>query len=265
MRLYDAHNHLQDSRLDTHRIEILRELEGIGIVRAVVNGTRENDWDAVLNLGRENAFVVPSIGMHPWHLKERSRSWNHVLTTALETMNCAVGEIGLDRWMRDYDSAEQEEIFIEQLNIAAQFDRPVTIHCLKAWGRMLEIVSETKIRKGAFLLHSYSGPAEMIQEFVKQGAYFSLSGYFAHERKIRHRAAFREVPLDRILIETDAPDMAPPARFLDYPIGEGPDALNDPANIAAIYRFGAELFERPPDQFAETVEQNFLRLFATVL
>jgi TatD DNase family protein len=265
MRLYDAHNHLQDSRLDSHRFQILQELAGIGIVRAVVNGTREKDWDAVLNLSRENAFIIPSLGLHPWYLKERTVSWKNALATALQTTNCALGEIGLDRWMHDYDSVEQEEIFIEQLNLAAEFNRPVTIHCLKAWGRMLEIVSDPKLRKGGFLLHSYSGPAEMIQGFVKHGAYFSLSGYFAHERKARQRDVFRQIPLDRILVETDAPDMTPPACFLDFPMGEGPDALNDPANIAAIYRFGAGLFERSPEEFAQAIEQNFLRLFGTLL
>jgi TatD DNase family protein len=265
MRFHDAHNHLQDPRLDPFRPAIIRDLATVPLGRAVINGTRESDWPGVLRIAREHPRFIPSIGLHPWHLKERSTTWKESLESALKHDCCAVGEIGLDRWMRDFDIAEQEEVFTAQLALAARFNRPATIHCLQAWGSLFEILSNAALPAGGFLLHSYSGSAEMIPRFASLGAYFSISGYFAHEKKLRQRDNFRLVPPDRLLIETDAPDMMPPTRYLDYPIENASERLNHPANIAAVYRFAAELLGTEVPELAARVEANFLRLFARVL
>ncbi len=113
-----------------------------------------------------------------------------------------------------------------------------------------------------FLLHSYGGSAEMIPRFAKLGAYFSLPGYFAHERKARQRDTFRHVPLDRLLIETDAPDQALPADRIAHPLEDrAGNAINHPANIGAVYAFAAEWLGQPIEALAEQVEENFHRLF----
>ena len=99
----------------------------------------------------------------------------------------------------------------------------------------------------------------MVEPLAKLGAYFSFPGAFAHERKTRQRDAFRQVPADRLLIETDAPDQAPP----DEPTSPTRLAktLNHPANIAAVYGATAELLGQTPDDLARRVEGNFVRLF----
>src|SRR5690606_13087771 len=96
----------------------------------------------------------------------------------------------------------------------------------------------------------------------ERGAYFSISGYFAQERKAKQREVFRHVPPERLLIETDAPDMAPPPEWSRYALGE--EKLNHPANIVAVYEFVAELLELPVEALAGQVEANFARLFGSL-
>jgi TatD DNase family protein len=262
--IYDAHNHLQDPRLHPEN-EVVAGLEALPISKAVVNGTRPEDWAAVTELARKYKWVIPSYGLHPWYVNQPCENWIEQLDSRLRAETAAVGEIGLDRWIENHDTPRQEEAFIWQLRLAAKLERPVTIHCLKAFGRMLEILQSEKLPAG-FLLHSYGGPAEMIQRFAEVGGYFSISGYFALERKKRQREVFRKVPLDRILIETDAPDMALPAERDRYKIsGTDGEVINHPANIIAVYNFAAELYGIPLEEFADRVAQNFVRFFGPVL
>ncbi len=258
MSLYDAHNHLQDRRLATtlDRIVSNRREEKISLM--VVNGTCEEDWPRVLELSKQHDFILPSFGYHPWYLKQRTKDWRDGLNRHLDAAPHAVGEIGVDRWMKDYDMALQEEMFLAQMAIANERNLPVTIHCLKASGRLLELLQDGPVPPRGFLLHSYNGSAEMIPRFEQLGAYFSISGYFAHDRKAKHLEVFKQIPIERLLIETDAPDMTPPVQFKPHPLE---DNLNHPANLSAIYEFAASAFELPVEELTHLVGRNFQRLF----
>lgn len=261
--LYDSHDHLQDARLAANRTAILAKLERQGLVKAVVNGTQEQDWPAVLALARQSPNVIPSFGLHPWYVAQRSANWQAMLLQHLEQTPAGIGEIGLDRWIEGYDSPQQEAVFLWQWRLAAERELPASIHCLRAWGRLLELLQQEPGPRCGFLLHSYGGPQEMIQPLAKLGAYFSISGYFAHERKARQRETFRHIPPDRLLIETDAPDMLPPEKYIEFPLADAVSgkAVNHPANIGAVYRFVAELSGEPLDMVANRVAENFQRLF----
>jgi TatD DNase family protein len=205
---------------------------------------------------------LPSFGYHPWYLPERTEHWRENLVHFLDQIPSAIGEIGLDRWKPGLPYERQEEIFIAQLRLAAERDLPVSIHCLQTWGRMLEILQTEPRPACGFLLHSYGGPQEMVDSFVALGAYFSLPGYYARERKERQRETFRQIPLERLLIETDAPDqMLPEGRgqtLTDLATGK---PINHPANLATGYEFAAELRGIAIAELAAQVEVNFLRLF----
>lgn len=263
MKLFDAHNHLHDARLAGRRAAILQELEALPISRAVVNGTREDDWPAVAELARERAWIVPSFGLHPWFVRERSADWKAALTRALDAHpHAAIGEIGLDRWVEGHDLAEQRGVFEWQLALAAERSVAASIHCLKAWGALWEIVREQPLPARGFLLHSFGGPAEMVRGFVERGAYFSFSPYFLHERKAAQREVFREIPLDRVLIETDAPDMWPPDDRNAHPLHDADGKpLNHPANLTVALHGLAETLRIEPEPLAESVAGNFVRLF----
>jgi len=228
----------------------------------VVNGACEDDWPQVLALARENQIVLPSFGIHPWHLRERTAEWLKHLEAFLDAMPGAVGEIGLDRWKPDLPYENQEEVFLAQLRVAAERNLPASIHCLQAWGRLLELLQKTPRPARGLVLHSFGGPVEMIPSLARLGAYFSFPGYFLQQRKLRQREAFKQVPPDRLLVETDAPDQRLPAeRILDALTGLNGEPLNHPANLPAVYSGLAEILGEKAETLAARVEENFLRLF----
>jgi len=263
MKFFDAHNHLQDDRFSGQQDELLAACQKSGVARMVVNGACESDWPQVLALAREFPLVLPSFGYHPWYLDERTPDWQRNLETFLDAVPSAVGEIGLDRWKPDLAYAEQEEVFRAQLRLATERNLPVSIHCLKTWGRLLELLQTHPLPARGFLLHSYGGPAEMIPALTKLGAYFSFPGYFLRERKLTQRETFRCIPAERLLIETDAPDQLLPAEKNSSPLVDTDGKpLNHPANIGAVYLGLADFLNQSPEALAARVEENFLRLFA---
>jgi TatD DNase family protein len=263
-KFFDAHNHLQDDRLAPFQSDILATLNEAGIGKMVVNGSCESDWPQVLALSKNVPQVIPSFGYHPWYIKERSDNWQKNLIKFLDAVPSAIGEIGLDKWIKDHDLPQQREVFVWQLRLAAERNLPVSIHCLQAWGTLLEILKAEPRPSCGFVLHSFGGPQEMIKPLAELGAYFSLPGYFAHERKERQREAFRHVPRERLLIETDAPDQSLPPERVEFPLPNGAEGkpLNHPANLRAVYQFASELLEEPVESLAIRVEKNFKTVFA---
>jgi TatD DNase family protein len=262
----DAHNHLHDARLAPYRADIFAKLAALPLHRAVVNGTREADWPAVATLAREHPWVTPSFGLHPWYVADRSGEWLAQLRAQLDACpGAAIGEIGLDRWIAHHDPAEQHRVFTAQLALAAERNLPVTIHCLRAWGALWDIIREHPVPARGFLLHAYGGPAEMVPGFVKRGAYFSFNAYFLHERKTAQRAVFARIPADRLLVETDAPDMTPPPELNPHPLADPTgEPLNHPANLPLACAGLAELRNLPIPELEATVAENFTRLFGQI-
>ena len=265
-RYFDAHNHLQDQRLDAHRGTIVSELPALGLVQAIVAGSGEEDWAAVAALAEAQAWVRPSFGVHPWYVGEQSSEWLVHLSEWLRRYpRAGVGEIGLDRWIANADVPLQVQMFRQQWQLAAQQQRAVTVHCLRAFGLLEETLGSLPRLQRGFLLHSYGGPAEMVPAFVRLGAYFSVSPYFLHERKAKQWATFAQVPLERLLIETDAPDMWPPTPLNPLPLlDEQGRELNHPANIVLMYEHVARLRGMALNELKEQVETNFVRLFGAL-
>lgn len=264
--LYDAHNHLQDDWLRPHREHVFADLAALDTLRgAVVNGTEESDWDDVDALAREHPWVRPSFGLHPWHVRGRSAAWLDRLRAMLDRHGdrAAVGEIGLDRWIENHDIEDQRRVFIAQLQLATERDLPVTIHCLQAWGALAEVLRTEPVPARGFLLHAYGGPAEMIGGFARCGGYFSFNGAHLAPRKAARREVFKQVPLERLLVETDAPAMPSPEEHAPFrlPPTEDDRTVNHPANIAATYAALAAIRGLPVEDLAARVEENFRRLF----
>ncbi len=228
----------------------------------VVNGSCEEDWPQVAALAKQFPQVLPSFGYHPWYLHERTPQWQQRLLEFLDAGPSAVGEIGLDRWKPGLSYEGQEDVFVRQLRLAAERNLPVSIHCLQAWGRLQELLRGNPRPSRGFLLHSYGGSKEMVEPLAKLGAYFSFPGYYMHERKARQREAFRCVPLDRLLIETDAPDQLLPDGDNRFPLRDANGkALNHPANLPRIYEFVAGERSMAPEGLVTLIEENFSRLF----
>jgi TatD DNase family protein len=275
--LYDAHQHFHFDELKPHRAALLDGLRTVGLRRAVVNATNEAEWPVVAALAREQPWVVPSHGIHPWDCGSRSPGWLAGLRSALlADPSAGVGEIGLDRWITDgikpgdpriagirvAPLAEQGEVFAAQLALAAELNRAASIHCVQAFGALLDVLQASPRPTRGFLLHGYGGPAEMVKSFADLGAYFSFNVELLQPRHAARLENFRTLPSDRLLVETDAPTKPPAAGLNRFPLPDGPEGpLNHPANIAVAYEQLAKLRGVPIESLAAQVEANFRRLF----
>ena len=276
--LYDAHQHFHFDPLTPHRAAIDADVRALGLKRAVVNGTNEEEWPVVAGLARQYDWVLPSFGIHPWDCGNRTKDWHAELATQLlANPTAGVGEIGLDRWIIDGIKPddpriaglrvapldEQREVFAAQLRLAAELTRAASIHCVQAWGALLDVLQNNPHPARGFLLHGYSGPGEMMAEFVRLGAYFSFNIELVQPRHADRLANFKTVPADRLLVETDAPTKAPPPDRNRFPLGDGRDdtAINHPGNIVVAYEALAELRGVALESLAGQVERNFTRLF----
>jgi TatD DNase family protein len=261
----DSHTHLQDARLACQQDAWLPQLLRLPIQRAVVNGTSESDWQKVAELAQQHPWVLPSFGLHPWQVGHQTDSWLDSLARFLHSHpHAGVGEIGLDRWIQPHDFPAQIRAFKSQLDLATSFQRPVTIHCLRAWGNLRDILATSQLPTQGFLLHAYGGPHELIAEFESLGAYFSFSPSFLHPAKYRKRDLFLKMSADRILVETDAPDMAPPPECNAFPLRSGEGKLiNHPCNLEVAYTGLATLLNLTPEDLKQRVQTNFSRLFGS--
>lgn len=259
MRLFDAHNHLQDADLDGVRAEFLR---GGAVAGMVVNGTGEDDWEAVARLAAENPGVRASYGVHPWRVDEATPAWEDRLRGWLDGGG-HVGEIGLDRWRTTENFPRQLAMFRRQFRIGVEWERAITVHGLRAWGPLAEEIRALPRPGRGWLLHAYGGPPEMVPGFAAAGAYFSFSGSFLNAGRERKRAAFLVVPRDRLLVETDAPAMALELGLARHPLSVAGRAVHHPADLAVAYEGLARLRGMAVAELAEIVAENYARLFGS--
>ncbi len=219
-------------------------------------GCNEANWNTVLDLARTHREIVPSFGIHPWHMQGRSGNWIEVLERYLAAQPSGVGEIGLDHAVVPRVDEEQESVFLAQLRLARKLQRPLSIHCRKAWGRLLSILDREGGGPWLGLIHSYSGSAELVKPLEEMGWYISFSGAITRPENKRARQALKAVSPGRLLIETDSPDL--------LPVGLA-DAANEPANLALVAACAAQILERSPEWVSDHTFANAGRLFAGIV
>jgi TatD DNase family protein len=261
---FDAHNHWQDPGFDQHRAEIIASLKPLNIKCMVVNGTTETDWSQVQALAASDPSIIPCFGIHPWFAATRTSGWARSLERIVASTRAAIGEAGLDRYIPNYDIADQKIVFEHHLHLAVELNRPITIHCLYAVDDLLEVFERVPVPACGFLIHAYSCGTKWIEHFTQLGAYFSFSGYFLNEGKEERLEAFRAIPDERLLVETDAPSMLLPPEKERFSIGTK-ERLNHPGNLVVAYQALAALRGISEDELRHQVEKNFLRLFGSVM
>ncbi|MSU67538.1 MAG: hydrolase TatD [Opitutia bacterium] len=300
--LYDAHLHFQFDSLVPHHATVVADLIRTGVQAVVVNATNEEEFPVVAALCARLSVptprptpgaplsalnsqlplpltLLPSYGIHPWDCGQRSPHWlRHLRAALVADPRTGVGEIGLDRWIIDgvrpddpriaglrvAPLAEQTEVFAAQLDLAAELNRPASIHATQAHGAALDVLrAAPRLPACGFLMHGYGGPAELIKPFADLGAYFSFNVEWLAPCHATRLENFRLIPVDRLLVETDAPVKAPAPDRNRFPLGETPDGtpINHPANLVVAYEALAKLRNLPLDSLAAQVATNFTHLF----
>ena len=256
MQLFDAHCHLQDERLAGRLPEVLNRAERAGVRRMLCCGCHERNWNAVLAIAQAHPEIVPAFGIHPWYMEGRTEGWLETLERFLSGQPSGIGEIGLDHAVTPRADEEQEAVFIAQLRLARRLKRPISLHCRKAWERLREILcAEGGVGWGG-LIHSYSGSAELVKPLEEMGLYISFSGATTRPGNKRGHRALAAVSPERLLIETDSPDLPPVGAV---------GAVNEPANLALVAAAVANILGRTPDWVAEQTFANASRLLAGIM
>ncbi len=188
------------------------------------------------------------LGLHPWRVASAPVDWARRLREAALAHRVGIGECGLDFAIQG-DRTLQEEALRVQLRLAREVDRPIALHCVRAWGRMLAILCEEGLPRAGGLIHAYSGSAAMAVIFQDLGLHLSFSGGIARPGNRKAAAVLPVVRADRLLLESDAPDQG---------IGDG---LNEPARITSVIRAIGSLRPESESSLAELAYANGTRLF----
>ncbi len=248
----DAHCHLEDEAFDQDRDEAIRRLKERGIVGCVDCGSDVASSERAVSLAHKEPVVFAACGIHPHEAEKASEEDLDRIAALLDDERVvALGEIGLDYY---YDTAwkeRQKSILTDQIRLAAEKDMPVVFHIRDAHGDMLKLLrSEKKLPEG--VVHCFSGSAETALDYVRLGFYVSFAGPLTFKKAPQLERACLSVPLDRLLVETDSPYLAPaPNR----------GKRNEPANTFFVLEKMAALHGKSIEEMASITLNNTMRVY----
>ncbi len=240
MRLIDGHAHLEDvPNVDAE----LARAKSSGLVAVIAVGSDEKSNDTVLSISKRHAdFVLPALGLHPWNLREDFENTVKSIETNVEEC-VAIGEVGLD-FKYQTPKELQVKAFKQVLDLAVRYDIPIIIHSRWAWREAFEMVRDAGVKRAVF--HWYSGPIDILREILAFGYYVSATP--AAEYSEPHRLALKEVPLDKLLLETDSP-----VKYRGI--------ASTPSDVTKTLRAVAQLRGVEEKEMAEATTENAIRLF----
>ena len=247
--LIDTHCHLDLEPLVTHLPRVLAAAHQAGVRRFVVPGVHPGGWKRIKLLAEEHHEIVPAAGIHPMHA---ALADDDVLTTLAGAAgeSAAIGEIGLDP-AYTVSLKTQEAAFRQQLRLAVSLGLPVLVHCRRAFQLTLQLLREEKAGCVGGIMHAFSGSPEMAREFIRLGFAISLSGTLTWQNAVRPLRLAREIPLEHLVLETDAPDMPPQSHR-----GE----TNQPAWLIETLVALAAAKQVTPETVATATHENSVRV-----
>jgi TatD DNase family protein len=249
--LFDSHCHLDHPLLSPELPGLIAAAEAAGVTGFLVPGVAPDGWPGIASLARQFPRVVPAFGVHPMHAS--------LLTSAvLSELQClshvavAIGEIGLDYGPGAPSRELQQRAFRAQLRLAVAAGLPVLVHCRKAFRDLLAILKEEGVERVGGVMHAFSGSPETARDCVRLGLHISLAGCVTYQNAVRPLAVAAWTPLERLLLETDAPDLAPePHR----------GGVNLPGYLLATAARVAAIRGTSLEELARATRGNALRLF----
>lgn len=246
--LIDTHLHLDAAEFDGDREAILATARGAGVGGFVVPAVDRTSFVRVGALADLHPDIHPAYGIHPLYVVQAEEGDLALLKRRLETGRCvAVGEIGLDFHVRDLDPVRQQTYFAAQLRLARDFDLPVILHLRRAQDEVLKQLRRFGVRRG--IGHAFNGSRQQADAFLALGFKLGFGGAMSFEGSQRIRRLARELPLEAIVLETDAPDMAP---------AWGQGRRNEPTNLVRYVEVLAGLRGIEPCEVIDATGRNAL-------
>lgn len=249
--LIDSHVHTDDDRFDADRLGILEAARATNVIAQVVPAVSCALWPRVKQLCSEHSDLFACYGLHPCFCGDHATGDIEELGSWLAREHpVAVGECGLDYQTAGGDKAFQQRLFAAQLALAREFNLPVVIHARKAVEDVIRMIRASGHSRG--VVHSFNGSSQQAQRLIDLGYKLSFGGAITFTRAKRLRELFANLPLDAVLLETDAPDQ--------------PDTLhngqrNEPAYLTDVWRNLSQLRDEDPSDIALATTRNAIALF----
>ncbi|HDZ8842441.1 TPA: TatD family hydrolase [Aeromonas dhakensis] len=253
MQLIDTHCHLDFPVFDSDRAALLAECRQLGVGEYIIPAVGEENWGRVMALAAEHDGISYALGVHPWYVGSQTPA---VLTRLQQRLAerprglVAVGECGLD--LRSHVPQEgQLEMFEAQIELAKEHELPLIVHSVRANDTVAKILRRLRPACGG-VIHAFSGSLQQAEAFWQLGFRLGIGGVISFERANKTREAVRDMPLEALLLETDAPDM---------PLQGQQGAPNTPANLPIIAQLLADLRQQPLAHVASVLHESTLRTF----
>jgi TatD DNase family protein len=256
MDLIDTHTHLDFPDFDADRQALMAQSRALGVREMVVLGVYQGNWQRVWELVQSDPDLHAAFGLHPVYLEDHRPEHLTELGDWLGRLAghrqlCAVGEIGLDYFIETLDRERQQALFDAQLQLAVDFHLPALIHVRRSHAAVIATLKRFKLKR-AGIIHAFAGSQEEAREYIKLGFKLGLGGAATWPQALRMHRVLARLPLESVVLETDAPDMAP-AMF--------PGQRNSPAHLPAICTALAQIMSLAPEQLAAASSANARELF----
>lgn len=251
MKLFDTHAHIMDKRFNQDRDALIESFAEHDVMLVLECSAETSDWPKVKQITQYDC-LYGAYGLHPHAASEASDGYlDQIAAYCQDEKARAVGEIGLDYHYDFSPRDQQKQVLREQIELAIALDKPVVLHEREAHADMLEILTDyTGKLRG--VLHCYSGSVEMMPRFLSLGLHLGFGGTSTFHNAKKTRAVLEEVPLDRMLIETDSPYLTPvPFR----------GQRNDPTYVRYVCENIAQLRGESVEKIAEITWNNGCALF----
>ena len=254
MKLIDTHCHLNDEALYQNLDEVISNALQVGVEKMIVIGWDKKSSKLAIKIAEQYPFIYACVGYHPENLEGVTEDdLNEVLSLSSHPKVVGIGEIGLDyHWEKDPQKREiQKEFFIKQIEYANKVGLPISIHSREAFQDTIEILKEHKPMHSG-VLHCYSGSVEGLQDVFNLDLYIGLDGPVTFRNAKTPKEVATEVPLERLLLDTDSPYLSP------HPLR---GTVNEPANIILVADEIARLRDMSKKHLLEVVYDNSCKLF----
>ena len=252
--IFDTHCHLNSEELYNNIDEVIASAKVVGVDKFLVVGWDIKSSYLAIELANKYLEIYAAIGVHPTDIDGVSdEDFDKLMTHVNDPKVVAIGEIGLDyHWVKNPEQREkQKQWFIKQINAANLYKKPISIHNREAFGDCLAILKEHKPLYGG-VMHCYSGSVELLKDVLDLGLYIGLDGPLTFTNAKTPKEVCEVVPLDRLVVETDSPYLAP------HPLR---GTVNEPKNIALVIDEIARLKEESKKHIIDVLYKNSCRLF----
>ena len=247
----DSHCHLDHPALAARLDEVLVSARAAGVDRFIVPGVTPEKWSGIARLTSSTEGVYAAFGLHPMFADRYDERLLAELARYCADAK-AIGEIGLDYALNEVSRDAQKTAFRGQLRLAVRMGLPVIIHCRRAFEDLIHILREEHVFEVGGVMHAYSGSAEMVRMFIEENLLISLSGTITYRNAVKSPLVASRISLDKLLLETDSPDMAPePFR----------GKVNEPAFLLETARTVARVRGIDVEEVARATTANAEQLF----